>query len=175
METLNRISATSNSRKRSRSPILGKFLTIALLGVLALIIGLAGLHNKTANIPQRLNGPFTVMEGVTFQMGDLGYRESRVLVVEDDFFDDRRDLFILGQSHHAFDDTESVVITEKAAGALFNDHVPEVAVARCGNRNMHCQLRITGVIRNVRLEGAPEADFFISRRLYQTVLAGTSY
>ena len=115
------------------------------------------------------------MEGVTFQMGNLGYRESRVLVVEDDFFDDRGDLFILGQPDHAFDEAESVVITEKAAGALFNHHVPDVAVARCGNRNLHCRLRITGVIRNVRLEGAPESDFFISRRLYQKVLAGTAY
>jgi hypothetical protein len=155
-----------------RSLLRGECQVCALLFLLAAAFGLAALHRKAPPAQYRLRGSFTAIGQVTFQLGENSFREGTVLVVEDDFFDDMSDLFILGEPERVFDETESVVMTERAASALFRNRAPEFAVVRCGNRELHCRLGVTGVIRNICPETAPEADFYISRRLYDQVMAG---
>lgn len=164
--------APSFGPRLCRRLLRGECQLCALLLLLAAAFGLAALHRKAPSTPYRLRGSFTAIGQVTFQLGENSFREGSVLVVEDDFFKDKGELFILGDPERVFYETESVVITERAASALFHDRAPEFTVVRCGNHELRCRLGITGVIRNIRPENAPEADFFISRRLYDQVMAG---
>lgn len=115
------------------------------------------------------NKTYQIRQNVTFQVGEDHFLNGNVLFAFPDFFDQYDIDFMVGDLSTALKDSKSVIITEEIADKIFRSKNPDCQIIRCGTANVECQLKVTGIIRDLPSNGGIEVDYIVSAALLENL------
>lgn len=120
-------------------------------------------------IEEQLSDIYQIKQNVTIQIGEDNFLSGNVLFAYPEFFELYDIDFIVGDQKLAFKDPKSVIITEEIADKIFKSKDPDCQIIRCGTQNVECQLKVTGVIKELPGNGGIEVDYIVSSYLLKNL------